>query len=359
MTKEVEKYNMIKWYNPLECSTMLTTGFLDSNQFLRINSNNIEQVISENSCLKTLIKHTSGGMVRFITDSSRLIIKAKLNQTTFSNNFLVNLINNFDLYLSKPGMNNFNYFNVTKGDISSNLIEYELFNNLNELKEVLINFPLFIEVEKLLIGLDEKSILSPPTPFIIDKKIVFYGTSITQGAFASRPGNSYVNMISRLLNVEVINLGFSGNGLGEKSIIDVISQIDKMGMLIIDYDANAGSTGTLFTTLEPMINGVRKNHPTIPIIVVSRIIYCLEPYSKKIKKAINKRRRFQKKIVNESNDSNLYYVDGRKLLPKSPYDCFSDDIHLNDLGFYYISQNLAKLIKSIIINNEREDKNND
>ena len=52
-----------------------------------------------------------------------------------------------------------------------------------------------------------------PLPVRNDKPIVVYGTSITQGACASRPDSHGPNAIlGRKLDRPVINLGFSGNG---------------------------------------------------------------------------------------------------------------------------------------------------
>lgn len=339
---------MIKWYNPLDNGPILITGFLDKKHFARINLVDAVAVIKENKCLETLISHTSGGMIRFITDSANLVIKAKVGNITPIYNLSINALSSFDIYISKPGKNDFKFLNVTKTINNSNFIEFELFNNLFGLKEVLINFPLFNQVDEVLIGVRANNQVLPPTPFADNKKIVFYGTSITQGASASRPGNTYVNTISRDLNIEVLNLGFSGNGLGEKSMIKVISEINDMKLLIIDYDANAGSTGSLYLTLKPFIASVRKNHPIMPIIVISRIPYILESFKKEIAQGINKRRSFQKNLVSEADDVNLYYLDGRKLLPNRMFDCFADDVHLNDLGFYFFSLKLKRIIKSII-----------
>ena len=53
------------------------------------------------------------------------------------------------------------------------------------------------------------------TPFRTAKPVVFYGTSITQGGCASRSGMSYQAILGRQLNLDFVNLGFSGNGKGE------------------------------------------------------------------------------------------------------------------------------------------------
>ena len=71
--------------------------------------------------------------------------------------------------------------------------------------------------------------------------IVVYGTSITQGGCASRAGMAYSNILSRRLNMEFVNLGFSGNGKGETALANLINQIENKKMIVLDYEANAGA----------------------------------------------------------------------------------------------------------------------
>ena len=73
-------------------------------------------------------------------------------------------------------------------------------------------------VETVFIGIDEQAELAAPSPWADDRPVVVYGTSITQGGCATRPGMAYTNIVSRELNRPVINLGFSGNGKGEAEV---------------------------------------------------------------------------------------------------------------------------------------------
>lgn len=66
----------------------------------------------------------------------------------------------------------------------------------------------------------------------------FYGSSITQGGCASRPGADYVSVLSRILNVDVVNLGFSGSARGERTMAEYLSALD-CSVFVMDYDHNA------------------------------------------------------------------------------------------------------------------------
>jgi hypothetical protein len=75
------------------------------------------------------------------------------------------------------------------------------------------------------IGVPEDKNFSP-LPLNKKKPIVVYGTSIAQGACASRPGMAWTAILGRRMNIPLINLGFSGNGKLEKEMLDLIAEID-------------------------------------------------------------------------------------------------------------------------------------
>ena len=71
-----------------------------------------------------------------------------------------------------------------------------------EFREYKLFLPLYDGVTKLEIGIDSNASIKKATPNTL-KPIVFYGTSITQGGCASRPGMAHTNIISRKLDVTV------------------------------------------------------------------------------------------------------------------------------------------------------------
>lgn len=71
----------------------------------------------------------------------------------------------------------------------------------------------------------------------VAKPVVFYGSSITQGIAASNPGATYLALLSRWLNFDFVNLGFSGNGLGEPALAEATAEIDA-ACYVVDFWAN-------------------------------------------------------------------------------------------------------------------------
>ena len=100
-----------------------------------------------------------------------------------------------------------------------------LFEDIERKKrEYCLFLPLYDTLIDMRIGLDDDSSIENIT--FQNKPLVFYGTSITQGGCASRPGLAHTNIISRELGYECINLGFSGNGHLENSVGAIMSDID-------------------------------------------------------------------------------------------------------------------------------------
>ena len=117
---------------------------------------------------------------------------------------------------------------------------YESVIDLGETKmrQITINFPLYSAVSSLEIGLQETAVVESPTPYRVETPVVFYGSSITQGGCASRPGNCYTAVLSRRLDFDHVNLGFSGSGKAEQEMADYIAGLD-MSVFVYDYDHNA------------------------------------------------------------------------------------------------------------------------
>lgn len=341
----------LDYYYPATSDKMNVYGLLDRVNLCRFPKKDLAKIEKENPNVCFLAKDTSGACITFRTNSNKLVLEANIGPIRLINSMPLTGITGFDVYIKKN--NKWKYLNVTRIEYPENHIKFALFSEFTGIHEILIHFPLYNSVESIRIGLTKGSTIEP-----LDERkplIVIYGTSLTQGGCASRPGNSFINMISRETNYNIYNFGFSGNGLGEKSVIDAICKIKDVDMFIIDYDANSGSTRSLFTTLEPIVKKVRETYSDIPILIISRLPYVLEEYFPYIREKMAKRRTFQENFVREhrEKDKNLYYLDGESLLGKDYHDYHADDIHLNDLGF----RKLADSIKNKVVEILKENNN--
>jgi len=199
------------------------------------------------------------------------------------------------------------------------------------------------EVVDLYIGLAEGSTLSPAAPYADRKPFVYYGSSITQGGCASRPGNSYQNFILRRFHTDYINLGFSGSARGEKSTSDYINDLE-MSIFIYDYDHNAPTAEHLWKTHERMFKEIRDKHPDLPIILMSIPIRHQTQWHLDRFAAVEKT--YRNAIA--AGDQNVYFIPGPELMKYADNHGTVDNSHPNDFGFYSMSRVLGDLIEEIL-----------
>ena len=156
-------------------------------------------------------------------------------------------------------------------------------------REYMLYLPLYDGVISLSIGIDAEASISVPRTAIPvrTKPIVFYGTSILQGGCANRPGMAHTNIISRRLNREIVNLGFSGNALLDYEIAEVMSSVDA-GVYVLDFVPNA-SSDQIYEKMETFYRILRDKHPRTPIIFIEDPVFTHALFDKKIAIEINKK----------------------------------------------------------------------
>ena len=289
-----------------------------------------------------LSSHTAGGRLRFKTDGSYIIIKATLGEVGKMPHFALTGSAGFDLYEKTEQGERYYCTFVPAFDIEHNLDGIADFGG-NKMREFTINFPLYSEVKELYIGLQNTATIEKPTPYKYEKPIVYYGSSITQGGCASRPGTSYQGVISRRFDTDYINLGFSGSAKAEDPMIEYVKDLD-MSVFVYDYDHNAPDTDHLAATHEKMFKAVRNNHPDLPIVIMSRPRYFLTPDEEKrleiIKTTYNN-------AVN-SGDKKVYLLTGPELMDLAKDEGLVDGCHPTDFGFASMAKALGDLLEKIL-----------
>lgn len=291
--------------------------------------------------------HTAGGRIKFKTDSNYIVIRAKLNNLGKMPHFALTGSVGFDLYKNKGGEDIFvgsffPPFDITDG------YESLIYVGENTLTEYTINFPLYTGVVKLEVGLRSDAVLSEASEYQITTPVVYYGSSITQGGCASRPGNSYQGIISRKLNCDHINLGFSGSARGEDIICDYISGLN-MSAFVLDYDHNAPTSEHLQLTHEKFFSRIREKNPDLPIIMLSR------PKLRLTEDEIRRRDIVKATYENAvaKGDKNVYFIDGSDIFKIFGGDsCTVDDCHPNDLGFMCMAEILIPYLRKVLYKTE-------
>ncbi len=339
--------NGTTWYNPKRYPFQLV-GFewIKQDSVYRRLPVHSEWKLSK--AVENLANHTAGGQVRFKTNSKRILVNVNLAEASGMYHMPATGQSGFDLYVLDNGLNR--YIKTTRFPVKSTNYTVEIFtSNTKKMRSFTLNFPLYNGVNSLQIGLDTMAVVKAPNPFKIEGKFVIYGTSITQGGCVSRPGMAYSNIISRNLDVQFINLGFSGNGKGEPELAHLINQIKNVRLIILDYEPNA--TETIINTLEPFIDIIREQHSDVPILIMSHIRYAEYTNGSELYKRLLENRDFQQNLVDEkkaTGDTNIYFLDGSKVLGDDYYECMVDGAHPSDLGSKRIADALIEKIRFIL-----------
>ena len=256
----------IKFYSIDHAPFKIYGVFKDNGKYRRM-PEDVAQSVSEG--VYTLHTHTAGGRVRFVTDSPYIVINARMDGLGKMSHFPLTGSVGFDMYADNRYVKTF----APPFDISDGYESIFEFENSKK-REITINFPLYSNIINLYIGLQENALLKEAKPYKNTKPIVYYGSSITQGGCASRPGMSYQAVVSRKFKYDYVNLGFSGNAKAEDEMIEYIKNLD-MSLFVYDYDHNAPSVEHLNNTHEKMFKAIREKHPLLPIIIMSRPKYYL------------------------------------------------------------------------------------
>lgn len=295
-----------------------------------------------------LSANTAGGRVRFRTDSPFIAIRAEMPAVHPMSHMPMTGQASFSIYFNRGGRST--YYRTYKPD-PEKLFAGEGITGIIEfvdiphgMRDVTVYFPLYAGVKSLYIGLAEGAALLPGDSYCREKPVVFYGSSITQGGCASRPGNSYQGFLSRRFDFDYINLGFSGSARAEDAMIDYICGLD-MSMFVYDYDHNAPNLEHLKNTHEKMFRAVRAAHPNIPVIFMSAPNFDANRDGWTPRRALifeNYAR------AAAAGDKNVYYVDGERLFGGDCRDaCTVDGCHPNDLGFYRMADAVGAAMEII------------
>ncbi|WP_127579774.1 SGNH/GDSL hydrolase family protein [Paenibacillus koleovorans] len=295
---------------------------------------------------------TAGGQVRFRTDSTKLSVRVKLAGAANMYHMPSTGQCGFDCYIGEPEQ--MKYAGTTRYDIALTEYEWIIFDwpELSpESRMITLNFPLYQGVEELEIGLLPGAVLEAPTPYADNRKIIIYGTSITQGGCAMRPGMAYPNIISRWMNYEIYNQGYSGNGRGDPEMARLLADIDNPAMLVLDYEANSVSVEYYSQTLPEFVSIYREKHPTVPILIISKINYCYNHFQPSVVELNDIRRRLASELVEQrraAGDRHIHFLDGAGLLGEDYEECTVDGSHPTDLGFWRMAERIAPVIRGLL-----------
>ena len=314
--------------------------FFENGKFRRMPEAVAETVSEGVYCLHT---NTAGGRVRFATDSEIICIRVKTANEGKMPHFPFTGSIGFDLHTGARYVGTFVPPLDAKGGYESRIVIPEDLRD-GTLHAYTLHLPLYSDVCQVIVGIAEDASLQAAPAYTHPVPVVYYGSSITQGGCASRPGNAYENIVSYELDCDHINLGFSGNAKGEDTMIDYLASLD-MRVFVCDYDHNAPTAEHLQRTHEKLFKAVRAKHPALPVIFMTRP----QPYLSE-----DEKRRLQIVQTTHENalargDKNVYFIPGPQLLSDAVKNtALVDNCHPNDSGFVSMATAVEKVLREIL-----------
>ena len=221
---------------------------------------------SVNDDARTMKRHTAGMQFRFATDSTTLVFNwVPYNASLAADNMAASGASGIDVYRFDAESGRWLY--VKTGRISSSE-GGSLSLDWTPGTPCLVNLPLFNGIRAFSLGIEPEATVTRLSPHRGGsvKPVVFYGSSAIQGLGASRPGMAFVNIVGRMLDVPVVNLGFSGGCLMELEMSDHLAAIDASCYVLAcggDTDATADC--------EPFIRNLREKRPDVPIVMAEKL----------------------------------------------------------------------------------------
>ena len=284
----------------------------------------------------------AGAQIRFASDTSQLQLRVSAPDVQSKRHMSPLGCRGFDVYVGGT------YW-------SSNAVPVEGSQELSffagaqrELRELTIYLPLYQEVQVLAVGIDENAGMQRPTPPTRGQPIVYYGSSIAQGACASRPAMTYEAILGRRLGMDFVDLGFGGAGKAEPVVVDLVAQINACCFV---FDLGKSFGGQSEAVYEAMLDTVRTAHPDVPLISITPIYSTREAFDKGYRALSEHVRGVTRRAVNArtaAGDQLLHLAEGMELLGPGDADAFQEGTHPTDLGFMRIADRLEPLLREVL-----------
>ena len=277
-----------------------------------------------------LSRDSAGMMVRFKTDATSIhvhykVVKDKLGMPHMP----ATGVSGVDLY-ARNDEGKWKWVQVTKP--ATQEVKAEIIKGLAPgFREYAAYLPLYNGVEFMSIGVEKGSKFEGLAPR--EKPIVFYGTSITHGASASRPGMVHTAILGRRLDMPVVNLGFSGNGKMDTAVGSFLTQIDAAAY-IVDCLPNMQPAEVTEKCI-PLVKQLRESKLDTPIILVEDRRMTndwITPAKHQFHTENHAALKAAFDFLQREGVSKLYYIHGDNLYGTDTEGA-TDASHANDLGF--------------------------
>ena len=300
--------------------------------------------------LYNLGTNTAGLFIRFATNAKKMKVKWKSTFNVEMNHMTPAGIRGFDVYTLVDG-NKWEFMGPARPVVNKKNSTATVFaNNKPGMREYMMFFPLYDGADSLYIGVDSAAVIEMPKVDLPkrEKPVVVYGTSITQGGCATRPGMCHTNMLVRDLNREVYNLGFSGNGRLDVEVAEVMASVDA-GLYVIDCLPN-NKVDALKENIDPFFQVLHSRRPDVPVLFVESPMFtgCMfDMTEEETLKEKNAALRAYYNKLKKQGVKNIYYFEAKNILTEDREGTV-DGYHFTDLGFLRFEKKLLPVIKKIL-----------
>lgn len=338
-----------KWHDPLQAPAGTTyihnqAWNEDGGNFCRLPARAKDTVREP---VWNLSRNSAGIALRFLTDARDITVKYTVSGGLSMPHMPATGVSGVDLY--RDSDNGFCFGNYSFGDTIHYSYTIDRGAKPGTMEQYTLYLPLYNTVESLVIGVPDSCRLEFKAPEK-RKPLVLYGTSIAQGACASRPAMAWGNILGRHLGMPLINLGFSGNGRLEPEMLSLINEIDAEAV-ILDcmaniYDRNPQQVEKLVTDA---VRQIRSVHPTTPIVLIDHAGYSNGETNRHQYEMYTGNNRGQAAAftrLKAEGDKNLYHIPHASLnvLPEG----IVDYVHPSDLGMMNQATAVEKCLKEIM-----------
>lgn len=294
--------------------------------------------------IKRLSTNPTGLAICFSTNSTKIVAKWCVKNSNPLSNLTPIAHKGLDLYIKKGSQ--WQYAGSAKPNKECN--QATIVSDMDkDLKECVLYLPLYDELLSLEIGIQNNaSIHSLPSPF--EKRIVIYGSSIVQGASASRPGIAYPAIMSRGTGLNFINLGFSGAAKMEKEVAYMLSDL-QADAFILDCVPNT-SPKDIKERTKDFVLALRKQHPSIPVIFIQSVIREAGNFNQTVaNKVMEQNKSIEREVLmlKEKGIKDLYLIKENNFLGQD-HEGTVDGVHPNDVGFERMLSAIQPEILSIL-----------
>ena len=301
----------------------------------------------DNKQINAYCNYGAGVYVLFKTDSKNISAKWENAPRATAANMTPIVQRGLDLYIKRGGKWIFAGVGRPAKESANGKNKDKIVENMAEgEKECMLYLPIWCEIEKLEIGIDENASIEPlASPY--KHKVIVLGSSITHGASASRAGLTYTSRMSRKSGIDFVNLGFSGNCKLQPEFARLIAETEADAYM---FDAFSNpSTKEIKERVADFVKTVAEAHPDKPMIFIQTTIRDRSTFNTKWAAWERERRETVSTMMTElaARYGNVYFLDSDDMLGHD-HEATSDDTHPNDVGFARFADTWLPKVQKIL-----------